>query len=56
MPFKVPYTAKAQKYVDNYEAKREIPYAQEGCASPGLPIAMRTSLPPRPGLIASTYR
>jgi len=39
---KVPYTAKAQKYVDSYQPKRDIPYAQDGCASPGLPIAMRT--------------
>jgi len=38
----VPYTATAQKYVDAYKYKRDIPYAQEGCASPGLPIAMRT--------------
>ncbi|MDB6010819.1 MAG: hypothetical protein JWL65_3069 [Gammaproteobacteria bacterium] len=38
----VPYTAKAQKYVSAYKPKRDIPYAQEGCMSPGLPIAMRT--------------
>src|ERR1039457_826201 len=38
----VPYTAKAQKYVASYKPKRDIPYAQEGCMSPGLPIAMRT--------------
>jgi hypothetical protein len=38
----VPYTAKAQKYVAGYKPKRDIPYAQDGCASPGLPIAMRT--------------
>ena len=38
----VPYTAKAQKYVVGYKPKRDIPYAQDGCASPGLPIAMRT--------------
>jgi hypothetical protein len=37
----VPYTPKAQKYVDAYQFKRDIPYAQEGCASPGLPIGMR---------------
>ena len=37
----VPYTAKAQKYVDAYKPKRDIPYAQDGCRSPGLPIAMR---------------
>jgi hypothetical protein len=37
----VPYTAKAQKYVGAYKPKRDIPYAQEGCQSPGLPIAMR---------------
>ncbi len=38
----VPYTAKAKKLVADYKPKRDIPYAQEGCASPGLPIAMRT--------------
>ena len=38
----VPYTAKAQKYVASYKHKRDIPYAQDGCMSPGLPIAMRT--------------
>jgi hypothetical protein len=37
-----PYTAKAQKFVAAYKPKRDIPYAQDGCASPGLPIAMRT--------------
>jgi hypothetical protein len=38
----VPYTPKAQKFVAAYKPKRDIPYAQEGCMSPGLPIAMRT--------------
>jgi len=38
----VPYTAAAQKYAADYKPKRDIPYAQEGCMSPGLPIAMRT--------------
>jgi hypothetical protein len=38
----VPYTAKAKKYVAAYKPKRDIPYAQEGCLSPGLPIAMRS--------------
>ena len=38
----VPYTAKAQKLVADYKFKRDIPYAQEGCMSPGLPISMRT--------------
>jgi hypothetical protein len=37
----VPFTAKAQKYVDAYKQKRDIPYAQEGCTPSGLPIAMR---------------
>jgi len=37
-----PYTAKAQKLVAGYKFKRDIPYAQDGCMSPGLPIAMRT--------------
>ena len=36
----VPYTARAQHYVAAYKPKRDIPYAQEGCRSPGLPIAM----------------
>jgi hypothetical protein len=36
----VPYTPKAQAYVDHYKPKRDIPYAQEGCQTPGLPIAM----------------
>jgi hypothetical protein len=39
----VPYTAKAQKYVDAYKPKRDIPYAEDGCQTPGLPIAMRPS-------------
>jgi hypothetical protein len=37
----VPYTAKAQKLVDAYKYKRDIPYAQDGCQTPGLPIGMR---------------
>jgi hypothetical protein len=37
----VPFTAQAQRYVDAYQHKRDIPYAQEGCQSPGLPITMR---------------
>jgi len=39
----VPYTAKAQKYVDAYKPKRDIPYAEDGCQTPGMPIAMRPS-------------
>ena len=38
----VPFTPAAQKYVAAYKHKRDIPYAQDGCQSPGLPIAMRT--------------
>src|ERR1039457_4237792 len=38
----VPYTPKAHKYVAAYKPKRDIPYAQEGCRSPGLPISMRS--------------
>ena len=38
----VPYTEQARKYVDAYKPKRDIPYAEEGCQSPGLPISMRT--------------
>ena len=37
----VPFTAKARKYVADYKPKRDIPYAQDGCRTPGLPIAMR---------------
>jgi hypothetical protein len=37
----VPYTAKAQKYVDAYKPKRDVPYAEEGCQTPGLPMAMQ---------------
>ena len=51
----VSYTAKAQNYVDSYKFKRDIPYAQEGCRSPGLPIAMRSGrikFTYTPGLIA----
>jgi hypothetical protein len=39
----VPFTAAAQKYVDAYKPKRDIPYAEDGCKSPGIPIAMRAS-------------
>jgi hypothetical protein len=38
----VPFTAKAQKYADTFKYKRDIPYAGEGCTTPGLPISMRT--------------
>ena len=38
----VPYTEKAQKFVDAYKAKRDLPYAGDGCLSPGLPVAMRS--------------
>jgi hypothetical protein len=38
----VPYTAKAQKFADTFVYKRDIPYAGEGCTTPGLPISMRT--------------
>jgi hypothetical protein len=37
----VPYTAAAQRFAADFKPKRDIPYAEEGCASPGLPIAMR---------------
>jgi hypothetical protein len=37
----VPFTATAQRYVDAFRHKRDIPYAEDGCKSPGLPIAMR---------------
>jgi len=38
----VPYTDAAQKYVDAYKPKRDLPYAQDGCLTPGLPVAMRS--------------
>jgi hypothetical protein len=38
----VPYTEQAQKYVATFKHKRDIPYAEDGCKTPGLPIAMRT--------------
>jgi hypothetical protein len=36
----VPYTAKARGYVDAYKPKRDVPYAEDGCQTPGLPMAM----------------
>ena len=38
----VPFTEQVEKYVAGYKHKRDIPYAQDGCQSPGLPISMRT--------------
>jgi hypothetical protein len=38
----VPFTPQAQKYVDAYVHKRDIPYAGESCTTPGPPISMRT--------------
>jgi hypothetical protein len=35
-----PYTAAAQKYVDAYKPKLDMPYAEEGCRTPGLPYSM----------------
>lgn len=40
---KVPYTNKALTYVARYQPRRDMPYAEEGCRTPGLPIAMRTA-------------
>lgn len=40
---KLPYTKKARAYVASYQARRDMPYAEEGCRTPGLPIAMRTA-------------
>jgi hypothetical protein len=51
----VPFTAAAQKYADAFQNKRDIPYAEDGCRSPGLPISMRTgpiSFTYAPGLIS----
>jgi hypothetical protein len=51
----VPYTEQARKYVAAYKQKRDIPYAQEGCTSPGLPVAMRmgqVKFTQAPGLIS----
>jgi hypothetical protein len=36
-----PFTAAAQKYVDSYKHLYDIPYAEDGCRTPGLPISMR---------------
>jgi hypothetical protein len=36
-----PFTPKAQKFVDAYQHKRDIPYAEDGCRTPGLPLSMR---------------
>jgi hypothetical protein len=36
-----PFTPAAQKHVDSYKHKRDIPYAEEGCLTPGLPLAQR---------------
>jgi len=36
-----PFTAKAQKYVDSYKHLHDIPYAGDGCRTPGLPLTMR---------------
>jgi len=38
----VPYTEEAQRYVAAYQPRRDIPYAEDGCLSPGLPITMRS--------------
>jgi hypothetical protein len=36
-----PFTAKAQKYVDSYKHLYDIPYSEDGCRTPGLPLTMR---------------
>ena len=38
----VPYTDAAKKYVADYKPKRDLPYAEDGCLSPGIPVAMRS--------------
>jgi len=51
----VPYTEKAAAYVAQYKPKRDIPYAEEGCLTPGLPISMRAGplkFSYEPGLIS----
>lgn len=51
----VPYTAAAQKYVASYKPLRDIPYAQDGCITAGLPVIMRTGpikFTYEPGLIS----
>jgi hypothetical protein len=50
----VPYTDAAKKYVADYKPKRDLPYAEDGCLSPGIPVAMRSGpikLTYSPGLI-----
>jgi hypothetical protein len=34
-----PYTAQAQKYVDAYKPRLDMPYAEEGCRTAGLPVS-----------------
>jgi hypothetical protein len=36
-----PFTPAARKHVETFKHKRDIPYAEDGCRTPGLPIAMR---------------
>ncbi len=38
----VPYTKKAQAYVARYKPVRDLPYAGEGCRTPGIPVGMRS--------------
>jgi hypothetical protein len=50
-----PFTEKAQAFVAQYKHKRDIPYAEAGCLTPGLPISMRSGpikFSYEPGLIS----
>jgi len=50
-----PFTEKAKAYVAKYKHKRDIPYAEAGCSTPGLPISMRSGplkFSYEPGLIS----
>jgi hypothetical protein len=50
-----PFTDTAKAYVAQYKFKRDIPYAEKGCLTPGLPISMRSGpikFSYEPGLIS----
>lgn len=52
----VGYTEKAKAYIKNYQAKVDIPLANETCQTPGMPIIMRAQAPLKfmyePGMIS----
>lgn len=51
----IPFTEEAQQFVAEYQYRRDIPYAEEGCLPPGPPVSMRAGpiqFTYTPGLIA----